>query len=76
MQRDAGSVTIHVLSIVKMQTGERYVFLYDTPSLEVMIGYLHSFALDERLSFTHTDAAVLAARARVEKAIENLTPEV
>lgn len=57
MQRE-----INVLALVK--SGERFVFLYDSESVDTLLEQLGQQAADPDLSFTWYDAAVLSQRVR------------
>lgn len=53
---------VNVLALVK--NGERFVFLYDSGSVDVLLEQLGQHAGDPELSFTWYDAAVLSQRVR------------
>lgn len=57
MQRE-----VNVLALVK--AGERFVFLYDSESVDALLEQLGQHAADPELSFTWYDAAVLSQRVR------------
>ena len=57
MQRE-----VNVLALVK--SGERFVFLYDSESVDTLLEQLGQQAADPDLSFTWYDAAVLSQRVR------------
>ena len=57
MQRE-----VNVLALVK--SGERFVFLYDSESVDTLLEQLGQHAADPELSFTWYDAAVLSQRVR------------
>jgi hypothetical protein len=54
---------INVLALVKGQ--ERYIFLYDDQSLEILKQFLGKFASDSELSFNWKDAEALDNKASV-----------
>ncbi len=54
--------TVNVLAIVKET--DRYVFLYDETSAELLLRTLVRFAADDELSFSWHDAAVLSQKVR------------
>ena len=56
------SPAINVLALVK--DGERYVFLYDEPSISQVLQTLGRYAADPELNFSWYDAAVLSQRVR------------
>ena len=51
---------LNVLALVK--DTERYIFLYDEDSSDVLLQQLGQFAADKDLSFTWYDAAVLSQK--------------
>ena len=53
---------VNVLALVKDE--ERFVFLYDSDSIETLLEQLGQHAADPELSFTWYDAAVLSQRVR------------
>jgi len=53
---------VNVLALVK--GGERFVFLYDSNSINTLLDQLGQHAADPELSFTWYDAAVLSQRVR------------
>lgn len=53
---------LNVLALVKDE--ERYLFLYDDQSHDLLLQTLGQFAADCDLSFTWYDAAVLSRKAR------------
>jgi hypothetical protein len=53
------------MNILAMAKGpERYIFLYDDQSYELLIHHLDRFAADPELSFCTGDAALLSRKAR------------
>jgi hypothetical protein len=53
------------MNILAMAKGtERYIFLYDDQSYEMLIDVLEKFADDPNLSFCSGDAALLGRKAR------------
>lgn len=53
---------LNVLALVK--DTERFIFLYDEESSDVLLQQLGQFAADKDLSFTWYDAAVLSQKVR------------
>ena len=53
---------LNVLALVKET--ERYIFLYDEESADVLLRTLGQYASDKDLSFTWYDAAVLSQKVR------------
>jgi len=53
---------IHVMALVKKETAERYVFLFDMEHRADMLRTLGRFASDSTLSFTWYDAAFLSQK--------------
>lgn len=53
---------VNVLALVKEETNEKYVFLYDDESALQLLRQLGKSAADPELSFTWYDAAILAKR--------------
>ncbi len=53
---------MNVLALVK--DSERYVFLYDDESPQVLLQTLGKYAADPELSFTWYDAAILSQKVR------------
>ena len=55
-------IELDVLALVK--DTERYIFLYDEDSSDVLLQQLGQFAADKELSRTWYDAAVLSQKVR------------
>ena len=53
---------LNVLALVK--GNERYVFVYDEESRQMLVDAFRGYAADPELSFTWFDAAVLTEKAR------------
>ncbi len=54
--------SINVVALVK--ASERYIFLYDDGSVDVLLQQLGQFAANKELSLTWYDAAVLSQKVR------------
>ena len=68
MQRE-----VNVLALVK--SGERFVFLYDSESVDTLLEQLGQQAADPELSFTWYDAAVLSQRVRKMREQSQIVPD-
>lgn len=65
----------HELNVLALIKGtEKYIFLYDDESRDVLIDAFRSQAADPRLSFTWFDAAVLTQKAREQASEEGASP--
>lgn len=57
------AATLNVLAIIK-DDGERFIFIFDTASVEALCRRLGQMAADPEMNFSWADAAVLATKAR------------
>lgn len=53
----------NIIALSKTKTGEKYVFLWDKASTEILLRQLAKFAADPELSFSWLDAVELSNRA-------------
>ncbi len=54
----------NILALVKNDTGERFIFLYDDQSCGKLLQTLSRYAADPELNFSWYDAAALSQRVR------------
>lgn len=64
---------VNVLALVK--GGERFVFLYDSNSVDTLLERLGQHAADPDLTFTWYDAAVLSQRVRKLREESEIVPD-
>ena len=64
---------VNVLALVK--GGERFVFLYDSNSVDTLLEQLGQHAADPDLTFTWYDAAVLSQRVRKLREESEIVPD-
>ena len=54
----------NILALVKDDTGERFIFLYDDQSGDRLLQTLGRYAADPELNFSWHDAAMLSQKVR------------